>query len=496
MLTDLEGVASLITKSSVNFHKVNKSRKTRDYLVKQKAYLNTYWAEFVNISKKFPSEDISILVEQTEECYQALNTEISEGLDRLSDPSASSSASSSGNYNQRLRSASCSSFHVIEGEFSTSDDIPVPETLSTISSSSPVPVEANTNLIEEEDKNTTTQEDAAKLPTDSSITTVSALAEDKKLFTINTTSKSINNIMSTLTLPEALRLVPEFDGNKAQLHQFINACETVLTLIAEENKVNFFKVLKLKLKDKAYDIVKYDTLKDFDELRIKLMNQFLETRTLETIQMELVTVKQKSHENETDFANRVERLLSDLNTACIPANTADSKSKPIIDLNARTALRAFQEGLREPIKLLVKASRFSTLKAATDAAISEGKQYPLPDIKQRPNNQYSQSKFCSHCRRSGHTFDECRLKLKCTRCQRFGHSVGQCRDKMPQNHNQFRAQVSVVTCKYCKNVGHNIDQCRKLEYNRKNNINSGNPRSPTPRATVAATELAVIPAQH
>lgn len=314
---------------------------------------------------------------------------------------------------------------------------------------------------------------------------------------IENTSKQVKISMSSLSIPEALRLIPEFNGDKNQLHHFINACETVLVLIAEENKTNFFKILKLKLKDKAYDIVKYDNIKNFAELKVKLMTQFLETRTLEVIQVELVTIKQKYNENESDYANRVERLLSDLNTACIPMETAEDISKPIRELNSRTALRAFQEGLREPLKLLVKASRYGTLKQAVEAAITEGKQYPLQEQKQRSVSHNSPaiiSKFCTHCRKNGHSYDECRSKLKCARCQRIGHSVAQCR----VNTNLVsspKAQITVITCHYCKKPGHVIAQCRKREYNNKR-ANSGNQNSPAvPRAAVAALETEIAAPQ-
>lgn len=215
--------------------------------------------------------------------------------------------------------------------------------------------------------------------------------------------------MTSLTIPEALRLVPEFDRNNAQLHQFLNACETVLTLIAEKYKVNFYKVLRLKLKDKAYDIIKYEELKEFKDLKTKLIAQFIETRSLETIQVELVTAKQHQFESDVEYSIRVERLLSDLNSACISSGTAENISKPIRDLNARRALRAYQEGLREPLKLLVKASRYTTLKSAIDAAIFEGKQCPINiEIKQRTKTQ-NLTKSCSHCHRSGHTLEECRI---------------------------------------------------------------------------------------
>lgn len=82
--------------------------------------------------------------------------------------------------------------------------------------------------------------------------------------------------------------------------------------------------------------------------------------------MQLVTAKQQQFESDMEYSNRVERLLSDLNSACISPGTAENISKPIRDLNARTALRAYLEGAYKI------ASRYTTLKSAIDAAISEG----------------------------------------------------------------------------------------------------------------------------
>lgn len=106
-----------------------------------------------------------------------------------------------------------------------------------------------------------------------------------------------------------------------------------------------------------------------------MLTQFLETKTLETLQTDLMSIKQRHNETETEFGNRTEHLLMDLNTACCPGGENNAVSEAIRKLNTRTALRAFQEGLREPLRLLIKASRYTTLKDAIDAAVCEGKTY-------------------------------------------------------------------------------------------------------------------------
>lgn len=306
--------------------------------------------------------------------------------------------------------------------------------------------------------------------------------------------------MSELTLTEALRLTPEFDGNSSELHRFLNSCNTVIELLTTEQKVPYFKVLKLKLKGRAYELVKYTEFSNYEDLKKKLLSQFLETRTLETLQSDLINARQQNNESEIDFGNRVEQLLMDLNTACCPDSTVDKKlTEPIRILNSRTALKAFQEGLREPLRLLIKASRYSTLKEAIEAAACEGKNKNNRNESSQ-SRSHTNSKFCNHCRKNGHTFDECRSKLKCTNCQRIGHSATQCRVKSnPENNHTATPtrhihQTSLV-CRYCKKSGHHIKDCRKRIYNNNrvnsNPNNSENSNSPTEhRAPVAAIATA------
>lgn len=81
----------------------------------------------------------------------------------------------------------------------------------------------------------------------------------------NPAAKSEFIIMSHINLSEALRLTPDYDGSTGELHRFINACETTLSLLSEEDKLAFVKIIKLKLKDKAYEVVKYTEYTTFTD---------------------------------------------------------------------------------------------------------------------------------------------------------------------------------------------------------------------------------------
>lgn len=147
----------------------------------------------------------------------------------------------------------------------------------------------------------------------------------------------------------------------------------------------------------------------------------------------------------------------------------------------RTGLRAYQEGLREPLRLLIKASRYTTLKDAIEGAIIEGRSCPSISVQKSPQNS---NKYCSFCKKTNHNYSECRYRstIKCANCGKLGHSANHCRVKtnkstslsVPTEQNHRRINNITLTCKYCKRVGHEISNCfrRKNVNNRKNYSNN------------------------
>ena len=118
---------------------------------------------------------------------------------------------------------------------------------------------------------------------------------------LRTTNKLEINKMNTLNINTILKIISDFDGIPSLLHKFINCCE---------------KILSSKLSGKAYELIKYNTYNSFKDLRVDLQTQFLETKSLEQIQNDLVNIRQGPSEDEQTYALRVEKLLIDLNSAC------------------------------------------------------------------------------------------------------------------------------------------------------------------------------------
>ena len=210
----------------------------------------------------------------------------------------------------------------------------------------------------------------------------------------------------------ALKMIPEFNGDKQNLHRFICCCDIVAqTCTTQANHATLLNVIKRKLSGSAYDIIKYKTFEDWASLKIILQSQYLEKRTIAQIQTELLSAVQLPNEG-VQFANRVKRLNIDLNDASI-ASEGLAAAVPIQNLNSKLALRASTEGLKPSLKLLIKASRFDTLTAAVAAACEEERiqnfKKPIPNQSHSQNFRSKDIK-CYTCGRNNHTAAQCRFK--------------------------------------------------------------------------------------
>lgn len=203
------------------------------------------------------------------------------------------------------------------------------------------------------------------------------------------------------------------------------------TATTRAEKDSFLSVVKTKLSGLAYEIVKYGEFDNWEILKPAIQNQFLETRTIAQIQLELLSTRQKQNEDVRSFANKIERLCQDLTDACVRS-----------------------EGV-------IKASRFDDLTAAIEAACEEERTL----------------KCIGHVNSS---YPKMNNFIRCYKCGKSNHKANQCysnkaseSNKLPDFQNFARSahkrEVKVnninITCAYCKNVGHTIDNCRKRQYN-------------------------------
>lgn len=275
-------------------------------------------------------------------------------------------------------------------------------------------------------------------------------------------NSSCSSIIETLIMPNenklniniALKIIPEFCGDRKTFHKFVSCCDIMNTeLTSPADQMQLVHVITSKLSGTAYDITKHTQFLNWPELRTHLQSHYLETRSVAQLQSELINSRQKSNECVRDFANNIEQILNDLNDACI-ASEGIASAAIIKNLNTKSAFQAFVEGLSHPYKLIIKASRFDNLKDAISAACEEERVHKtrLSNTPKTNLDKFGKS------------------TLKCNFCKKMGHSEEKCYSKrnnqsplpsFPKREIKTEVNMTRNSCAYCKKDGHHIRDCFK-----------------------------------
>ena len=272
-----------------------------------------------------------------------------------------------------------------------------------------------------------------------------------------------------LQVDHALKMIPEFSGDRENLHKFLVCCDIVnVQATSKTDKETFLNIVKTKLCGSAYNLIKYKTFTTWPELKLLLQGQYLEKRTIAQIQTELLNSRQLPGESVRSYSNRLERLTLDLTDACI-SSQGIAATAVIEDLNAKAVLAAFVEGLQSPYKLIIKASRFSKFEDAVEAACEEERVVNASKPQKSNHNNHPNRPKCFNCGKQNHIAKDC-----------YSNPLPRYHPKTEIKRESNVNSVSKV-CRYCKNVGHTIDQCRKRQFNNSrfqhNNHNPGPSRN-------------------
>lgn len=270
--------------------------------------------------------------------------------------------------------------------------------------------------------------------------------------------------MDILNVNLALKIVPEFSGDSScNLDRFLSCCKIVVEPLNNEEEIKFLRLLHAKLTGKAHEILLYNNFETFEDLKKELNSQFGQSKSVESLTFELVSIKQDRTEDIRSYANRVEKILSMLDSACIKREGNDS-AKAIRNLNGGTALRSFEEGLREPIKLIIKACRYKTLKEAISGALEEEiiavqrRTISQPNL----NSNFVNPMKCNICHKTGHLANRCFKRQQNLQNQ---NQIQNSNFNFNSNSNRPSNSSQPKICNYCKNTGHSINECKKRLYN-------------------------------
>ncbi len=276
---------------------------------------------------------------------------------------------------------------------------------------------------------------------------------DKK---IENLCSNINSNMDTLNVSQALKFIPSFDGTPSNLHQFIECSNIIHDSLKDTEYPKFLNLMIKLLVGKAYnETVKNKKYETWDALKKDLQSKYKEIRSKIQVSEQLNNCRQKYNEDVRSFGNRIEDLLCQLNDICI-TEIGTGSEKTVETLNGNTALVAFQEGLNDKIRTIVKSAHCKSLKEAITSACEEEAL-----LKRRFNFENKNSPKCKICNKIGHVSEKC---FKAKNRNNSNVSNGSLQQSNDIKSHETKINKPQITCAYCKKLGHHIENC----YSRKN----------------------------
>lgn len=276
--------------------------------------------------------------------------------------------------------------------------------------------------------------------------------------TINTGDTSV----MALALGEALRLIPCFDGTvPTDIFPFIGACEIAMTSVSDGCRPILLKAIKTKLRGNAYAITQYRDVEQWESLKTLLEEEFCVQRTATHVQLELNATRQREGDTVSSYSTRIQTLFHELCNASVVGKPA-AEAMIIREHIKGQTLAIFIEGLRQPMKTIIKAGKPASLELAIKESLEEERVYKSDKESQRFFNNPKpggKTRYCSRCKTNTHQTENCRF-IKGTQTGKGNQSTNtQTKTETTSQSGGERKKKSY--CNFCKIPGHDITECRK-----------------------------------
>ena len=301
-------------------------------------------------------------------------------------------------------------------------------------------------------------------------------------------SESGLNSNQTVSLKDALQVVPEYNGSNIPLSQFLEGCSEAKEMLDPEAESNLTKLIRSKIFGEARQAILGKSFIDIEQLKDYLKEIYAPAKTVNQLLGELGQEFQRENESVIAFANRIREIGSRILEAHKIANGNVNQSfktsteNNIIECFKRGLLPEIEQRLGEEadisniIKEAIKIERQLEAQKALRNMSRLGQESRIP----RRREVYA----CQICHEEGHEASRCQEKLKivCRYCKKAGHSLEQCyvRPKVTQanvtcqicnrtGHTALKC-YSRTNCQICHKSGHSADTC--FQRNGQNNLNN------------------------
>lgn len=182
--------------------------------------------------------------------------------------------------------------------------------------------------------------------------------------------------MANFTVSDFNRMIPEFKGDSKSLLIFLKRCDTFHDSLKEEARRAFLDYLVFKLRDNAMTIYESKAYNDWGTFRKDLLDGIKVSKSNDALLTELMSMTQGTDMSAKEFSDTIREKLKELNDLVIAQNANADVRTTLKNNFEKTAIRAFKEGLKPPLKYRVINFEALTLDSITKKAVEE-----LPFVK-------------------------------------------------------------------------------------------------------------------
>lgn len=270
-----------------------------------------------------------------------------------------------------------------------------------------------------------------------------------------------------------VNLIPNFNGDKALLADFLFQVEGMATLVDDSLKSTFLKlILNSKLTGKALENVKNKTITTWANLKTILCDQ--NNVKSSNWQMRLMSENQNSDESVTDFGKRLNRLFEECINPSSDLDEADLTAARKI--NEEFLLLCYRRGIvsNEIRESLTRSSVTKLSKAIELAQTIENNIKSNKLLTQTSLFHFNSQKHCTICNRNNHDTNNCLFKNSSNQKNQPNFSQ-QSQQNSNQNNRQNFYQQSQPNSN--QNNRQNFNQQSQRYSQNRSNLNQNNKRN-------------------
>lgn len=243
-------------------------------------------------------------------------------------------------------------------------------------------------------------------------------------------------------------IIPDtFSGDRREFYEFLQNCENAYRLCTGDQKQLILVYIVSRLKGSARAQIQEKEFNTWDELKTVLTDAFSDKRDLTQLMEDLHSTRQGKSESVHSFFTKLEQIQTRILNAISLKHSGDAYLQGRLNSVRDMSLQRFILHSNEEISMALRRSKPRTLADALSEALLEEKY-----LQARKSFSQNHLKTCNHCKKTGHLYKDCRLRIRQTSDHNISFNKG---DTSSTNKN----------CNYCKKSGHLISECRKRQYN-------------------------------